>query len=195
MPQAKRHRSSNVVYFNPDIRRSVPPRRSRYTLGIAITLVSLVIAIGLRAMLETKFDLSLPDFNTAALHNTGALPAAASAISRSFELCGRGPRTNCVIDGDTFWLDGIKIRIADIDTPEIGHPQCDRELALGETAKYRLLDLLNAGPITLASSAEEIDQYGRKLWIVSRNSMSIGDTLVREGLAHIWDGRRHSWCR
>lgn len=34
-------------------------------------------------------------------------------------LCAPGPRDNCVVDGDTFWRAGEKIRLADIATPEI----------------------------------------------------------------------------
>src|SRR3546814_3267065 len=50
----------------------------------------------------------------------------AETSSPRFELCGMTRRT-CVVDGDTFWLEGEKIRIADIDTPEISEPQCDTE--------------------------------------------------------------------
>lgn len=188
MPRAKQYLPNNVIYFDPAAHVHRKQRRPRYALALAVTLVSTVIAITLRAILQTQdsgFEIPLAPSTP---------PAVASAISRSFELCGRGPRTNCVIDGDTFWLDGIKIRIADINTPEISRPQCDHELALGQTAKFRLLDLLNAGPITLEPVAQEIDRFGRQLRIVSRNNTSLGDTLVREGLAHVWDGRRHSWC-
>jgi endonuclease YncB( thermonuclease family) len=34
-----------------------------------------------------------------------------------FQLCGWVNRINCVIDGDTIRHEGIKIRLADIDTP------------------------------------------------------------------------------
>jgi len=44
------------------------------------------------------------------------------ASSPQFAICGTVRRT-CVVDGDTFWLDGNKIRIADIDTPEISQPR------------------------------------------------------------------------
>jgi endonuclease YncB( thermonuclease family) len=51
-----------------------------------------------------------------------------------------------VIDGDTIRYDGVKIRLADIDTPEISSPKCASEEALGHQAKRRLLELMNAGP-------------------------------------------------
>jgi endonuclease YncB( thermonuclease family) len=114
--------------------------------------------------------------------------------SGSFSICGSGPRTNCVVDGDTFWFHGEKIRIADIDTPELSPPRCRRERELGLAAKQRLLDLLNEGSFSLTSGAREEDRYGRKLRNVYREGKSIGDTLVADGLARRWDGSRRSWC-
>ena len=114
--------------------------------------------------------------------------------ARRFELCEQ-IRYTCVVDGDTFWLDGDKIRIADIDTPEISQPKCEEEYDLGMRATYRLLDLLNAGPFELASiPGRDKDQYGRLLRVVIRNGHSVGDRLVSEGLARTWSGRREPWC-
>jgi endonuclease YncB( thermonuclease family) len=39
-----------------------------------------------------------------------------------------------VVDGDTFWFRGEKIRIADIDTPELSPPRCERERERGLAA-------------------------------------------------------------
>lgn len=115
--------------------------------------------------------------------------------SASFRLCGSLLERNCVIDGDTIRYDGIVIRLADIDTPEISSPKCASELALGERAKHRLLDLLNAGSFEIApAGSRDEDDYGRKLRIVMRNGQSVGDTLIAEGLARRWDGARRSWC-
>ena len=120
--------------------------------------------------------------------------AQASAAGPDFTICGMAQRT-CVVDGDTFWLEGIKIRIADIDTPEISEPRCDAEYALGIRARDRLRDLLNEGPFDVRSiGSRDEDQYGRKLRIVIRNGSSLGDRLVAEGLARTWTGRREPWC-
>ncbi len=118
----------------------------------------------------------------------------ASYSNRSFPICAGGARVTCVVDGDTFWLDGVKIRIADINTPEIGSPQCAAEAALGQQATQKLRQLLNGGDFSLARIDRDEDQYGRKLRIVLRDGQSIGDMLVAEGLAHEWRGRRESWC-
>ena len=114
---------------------------------------------------------------------------------RSFAACAGSVRENCVVDGDTFWIDGIKVRIADIDTPEISAPKCPSERALGERAIRRLIQLLNSGRFELGGwDGTDVDQYGRKLRIVLRNGRSIGDQLVSEGLARTWSGRREPWC-
>lgn len=123
------------------------------------------------------------------------IPEPRQRVGQAFTICSGSKRVTCIVDGDTFWLNGEKIRIADIDTPEIGTPQCARELALGQKAKMRLQVLLSAGPFDMhALPDKEADQYGRSLRILMRNGQSIGDKLVAEGLARTWDGRRLPWC-
>ncbi|MCL6252298.1 thermonuclease family protein [Altererythrobacter sp. KTW20L] len=120
--------------------------------------------------------------------------ASAAEASRQFAICGM-TRQTCVVDGDTIWLDGVKIRIADIDTPEISSPRCDSEYALGIRARDRMQQLLNEGPFAVeAIGSRDEDQYGRKLRVVTRNGRSLGDMLVAEGLARTWSGRREPWC-
>lgn len=100
----------------------------------------------------------------------------------------------CVVDGDTIWLKGEKIRIADINTPKVGSPDCPAERALGERATSRLTSLLNEGGFSLETIDRDEDTYGRKLRIVTRAGKSLGGTLVAEGLAEEWTGSRRSWC-
>ena len=106
-------------------------------------------------------------------------------------ICALGPRDNCVVDGDTFWVEGMKVRIADIDAPEL-NGRCDYERRLALESRDRLLALLNAGPFQLRPQGE--DRYGRTLAVVTRGGRSIGDVLVSEGLARTWTGRRQPWC-
>ena len=115
-------------------------------------------------------------------------------LSARFGICDGGNRNNCVVDGDTIWFAGDKIRVLDINTPEISNPQCDRELELGRAATQRLLQLLNDGPFSLESGPEETDHYGRKLRRITRGGQSLGDILVAEGLAETWQGHRSGWC-
>jgi micrococcal nuclease len=129
----------------------------------------------------------------------GILQSVASAqqpdsASDAFSICGSGQRITCVVDGDTFWFRGEKIRIADIDTPELSPPRCQRERERGLAAKQRLLDILNSGPLSFKTTAREKDRFGRKLRIVYRDRRSVGDILIAEGLARKWQGSRRSWC-
>ena len=123
-------------------------------------------------------------------------PAAivADHLSADFALCHSGGGTNCVVDGDTFWFRGEKIRIADIDTPETHGPRCMAEGELGTRATRRLRALMNDGPFSLETGERDSDRYGRALRVVTRRGQSIGELLVAEGLARRWDGARHPWC-
>ena len=127
----------------------------------------------------------------------GAVPAVGAGetvTARSFGLCHTGGGTDCVVDGDTFWIDGTKIRIADIDAPETHPARCAGEERLGNAATLRLQALLNAGAVTLVSGDRATDRYGRQLRVVMRGGRSLGGMLVAEGLARQWTGRRQPWC-
>lgn len=120
---------------------------------------------------------------------------ALGRFSESFDICVGSGRITCVVDGDTFWIQGVKVRVADIDTPEISQPQCDYEKALGTQATHRFMALLNAGPFELHRvGGSDEDMNDRKLRVVVRNGRSLGDQLVSEGLARTWTGRREPWC-
>ncbi|MFL6725868.1 MAG: thermonuclease family protein [Sphingomicrobium sp.] len=111
-----------------------------------------------------------------------------------FGSCYVGGGTNCVVDGDTFWLKGEDIRIADIDAPETHDWHCPSEKALGDKATERLQELLNSGAVTLEAVDRDEDVYGRKLRLVYVNGTSVGETLIREGLAHRYVHGKLPWC-
>lgn len=174
---------SDVVRFRP-VRRfrpaPVPPARRAMPLrwlplGLA--------AVALVAML------SMPKRDAAA--PISAAPSGGAVIA----LCRTAAEPTCVIDGDTIRYNGIKIRLADIDAPEVFSPQCASERALGERAALRLVALMNEGPVQMArDGGRDEDVYGRKLRTLWRDGRSLGDTLVAEGLARRWDGARRGWC-
>jgi endonuclease YncB( thermonuclease family) len=121
--------------------------------------------------------------------------STAAPPTTTFGFCHTGGGQNCVVDGDTFWMDGVKIRIADIDTPETHPPRCPYEADLGNRATNRLRELLNTGHFELQALPDrDEDRYGRKLRVVVRNGQSLGNTLVQEGLARTWNGHREPWC-
>ena len=112
----------------------------------------------------------------------------------AFVLCAQARAANCVIDGDTIRYGGVRIRLEDIDAPEVFSPRCAAEATRGERATRRLLELINAGPFRMVAGGRDEDRYGRKLRTVERHGRSLGDVLVAEGLARPWDGARRSWC-
>jgi endonuclease YncB( thermonuclease family) len=111
-----------------------------------------------------------------------------------FGFCHTGGGTNCVVDGDTFWFNGEKVRVSDIDAPETHPPRCALEADLGRRATMRLQALLNQGPFELEAGIRDEDRYGRQLRVVTREGSSVGHILVDEGLARDWAGSRRPWC-
>lgn len=171
-------------------RRSGPRRPERRLRGILrFRFVALLAAAaGLFFLAERSRTPASP---------TATPPATApAAVSTGFRLCGEGQYENCVIDGDTIRHGGERIRLADINAPEKHDPRCAREAALAERATHRLLALLNAGPVRIATAGDrDRDRYGRKLRVLERDGRSLGDMLIAEGLARRWSGGRRSWCR
>ncbi|MBA8904139.1 thermonuclease family protein [Phyllobacterium sp. P30BS-XVII] len=117
-----------------------------------------------------------------------------------------------VIDGDTVALPckpetgfvrgcAEKVRLKDIDTPEVSHPTCEFELQKGLEAKARLRELMSGEVVSIKRSGE-IDRYGRTLgWLVLADSSDVGSILLQEGLALNWTpgskakaARIAHWC-
>lgn len=98
-------------------------------------------------------------------------------------------------DGDTFRIgsgqQSERVRLQKIDAPEIAG-RCPFEMQLAQRAKLRLAELLRDRDVTITRSGQ--DAYGRTLATLSVAGLDIGDILVREGLARIWDGHREPWC-
>ncbi|KAB2732359.1 IS5 family transposase [Brucella intermedia] len=99
----------------------------------------------------------------------------------------------CGIDGDTFTFRSERIRIANIDAPEIGHPKCDAERRLGLVARKRLAELLGGGEVEIRrgdpKSGRVRDRYGRSLSIVYVDGRDAGEMLISEELARPWCGK------
>ena len=152
-----------------------------------VATIRLVILFGILAAICVKEELDLD-----ILPDRLALPTVGEG---QFTLCGRGNRMQCVVDGDTIYYGGLKIRLEGIDAPETHQFKCESELALGNRATNRLLELMNSGPFEIANrNGRDEDRYGRKLRTIERDGRSLGEILVAEGLARRWDGARHSWC-
>lgn len=92
------------------------------------------------------------------------------------------------VDGDTLMLEGQRIRLLGIDTPELMQT-CKRdgvEWRCGVAARSRLAELLRAGALTCRMPGK--DKYGRWLAHCKTPDGDIGERMVREGLAVAYGG-------
>ena len=91
-------------------------------------------------------------------------------------------------DGDTLTLDGHRIRLVGIDTPEMMQV-CKRDgedWRCGVAARSRLGELLRDGPITCR--VQGTDKYDRWLARCGTPDGDLGERMVREGLAVAYGG-------
>lgn len=114
--------------------------------------------------------------------------------SWAIDKCGSATRVTCVVDGDTMWLRGEKIRMSGYDTPEPITNLCggEREQRLAERASERLIELLNQGSYTVERHG--YDKYGRTLAVVRVEGVDVGDILIQEGLARRYPDGHEFWC-
>ncbi len=169
------------------------PTRSRgRETGIlrSLWLLTLAAGIGVVAASEIQPDRAL-SFARSLLPAGVSGPATLVGLSRPMPVCGTARRVSCVVDGDTFWLSGEKIRLEGIDAPEI-EGACAYERNLAQRAKVRLSEILSNREIRLSRNGS--DRYGRTLARAETPSGEAGEILMREGLARRWAGRREPWC-
>ena len=110
-----------------------------------------------------------------------------------------------IYDGDTFRANipdyppiigqHMGIRINGVDTPEM-RGKCEQENVLARKAKqYTVTMLRNAKTIELRNMQR--GKYFRIVAEVYADGQSVGDGLVREGLAVVYDGGKKvkDWCK
>lgn len=100
------------------------------------------------------------------------------------------------IDGDTYVCHGERIRVENIDAPEL-HARCESELDAAKAAKLFAQHALD-GAVTIEIKVYERrprDRYGRTLARVSVDGDDLGKLLIEAGLARLYRGeRRQTWC-
>jgi micrococcal nuclease len=185
-------RHSDPLRFWPEARRK-PGWRRYLPLWVGTTGIGLAVGAGWAAWPGHKAS-AAPNHLTVADYARQIDVESGAGIRAHFSFCHVGGGYNCVVDGDTIWLEGVKIRIADIDAPETHDPKCASELQRGNRATKRLMQLVNAGTVTLRSIDRDEDRYGRKLRIVMVDGRSVGDILVGEGLVRPYGTGRRPWC-
>ena len=102
-------------------------------------------------------------------------------------------------DGDTCYVtfDGTKtkIRLLELDTPEISKPKCDAELQLGLKARDYLNDLIdNATTIEFKTDYTE-DYFGRILTYLIVDGEDVSAKIVKNNLGVVYDrNNKQDWC-
>jgi endonuclease YncB( thermonuclease family) len=117
-----------------------------------------------------------------------AAPLPVHAEDARFMLCEALPHLNCVWSGDSFYLRGKIVRLADAVTPERYTSECPRASQLSWRSALRLRDLLNSGTFEIG------DPDGSQLAVVTRHGQSLGAQLITEGLARARTPESPNWC-
>lgn len=116
---------------------------------------------------------------------------ATTESAAAMELCSGPERVTCVVDGDTVWIKGEKIRLEGIDAPE-PRGRCYKELIAAAKATERLRVLLTENRFMIERSGK--DRYGRTLARIMIGDRSAGAIMISEGLVRKWRGKRENWC-
>jgi micrococcal nuclease len=102
--------------------------------------------------------------------------AAQGSGARALEL------VTSVADGDTLTVAGGKrVRLVQIDTPELGSGECYSRAA--RTALLRLVPIGSAVTLEADPALDQVDRYGRLLRYVRRSTTNVNVALVRAGAA------------
>ena len=102
-------------------------------------------------------------------------------------------------DGDTCYvmIDGTKakIRLLELDTPEISKPKCEAELELGLEARDYLNNLIaNASSVEIKTDYEK-DYFGRTLAHLIIDGEDASAKIRSNDLGVIYErGNKHDWC-
>jgi endonuclease YncB( thermonuclease family) len=120
-------------------------------------------------------------------------PAKAAAEASRFRQCYTGVGDNCVLDGDTIYVQREKVEIAGVDAPEIRGGACGDERERGTDAAVRLADLLDGGEVTVGDPFR--DQYGRLVSSVAVNGKDVAKSLIAARVVRQYNGEKHDWCR
>ena len=190
--------TSGSAQSQPDPPSMNGKRVSRRALWLPVYALGLA---GAALWISGAFDSAAP---RAAGPDGREAPVAAAAASATptttskgvvFGLCDQGGGTNCIVDGDSFYMGGKPIQLAGIDAPETHSARCDAEALLGWAATERLHTALNSGTVTTSPVEPGKDLNGRLLRTVRVDGREVGFSLTSAGLARRTErGQRSNWC-
>ncbi|MEZ5959331.1 MAG: thermonuclease family protein [Hyphomonadaceae bacterium] len=158
-------------------------------LRAPLAVFAIVLALGAAILFATDYQTSRAEAQTpqlASAETPRALRGSSSVAQRMR-----------VIDGDTMedTREDITYRLVNIDTPETGsRARCAAERDLGNRATAAARALVSEARRVEFRPTGRIDRYGRTIAFVVIDGRDMGETLMAEGLARPWRGRREPWC-
>lgn len=101
-----------------------------------------------------------------------------------------------VIDGDTLAFGRERVRVANLDAPDIGsHAGCAQEQRLGAAARSFARSLIRSARRIEIIERQGRDRYGRTLARVLVDGSDFGQTMIAARHGRPWRGRSSDWCR
>ena len=102
-------------------------------------------------------------------------------------------------DGDTCYVTykgkNDKVRLLELDTPEISNPKCEQEYALGIDARNFVNNLISEGVSIKFKTEYNRDFFGRILSYIIVDGENVSKKMVSNGLGVIYDrSNKKDWC-
>ena len=107
------------------------------------------------------------------------IPVSMDVINQKIDIELVGNVTK-IVDGDTLDINGIRIRLALVDTPERGQPGYD-----GAKHFVESLCLEKKGELDVDSGQRRGDRYGREVGVVYCDGVNVNDKLMANKMARI----------
>jgi len=127
--------------------------------------------------------------------SAGSAPAGTSVTrGLTFGPCDQGGLTNCVASGDSFYLAGKTVRVANIEAPQIHGAACPAEARLARRSAAELQRILNSGELRLRRTGQDLDSVGLLLRRVTVDGRDVGEAMIASGHARAFGDIGRSWC-
>ena len=102
-------------------------------------------------------------------------------------------------DGDTCYVTykgkNDKVRLLELDTPEISNPKCEQEYALGIDARNFVNNLISEAVSIKFKTEYNRDFFGRILSYIIVDGENVSKKMVSNGLGVIYDrSNKKDWC-
>ncbi len=113
--------------------------------------------------------------------------------------CYDGDTCYVEIDGEIRDTEGrlLKIRLLELDTPEISKPKCDKELEWGFKARNYINNLImNAATVSIETDYSiDNKKYNRTLAHIIVDGKNVSELMVKNNLGVVYQqDKKKDWC-